>query len=51
MVNEGEAFTNGKYARRFNVTNRTALRDLTQLVEQNLVVRKGSGKATRYVAK
>ena len=51
MVNEGEAFTNRRYARRFNVTNRTALRDLTQLVEENLVIRKGSGKATKYVAR
>lgn len=38
-----------EYMKRFNVTDRTARYDLSDLVEKNILVKIGDRKATRYV--
>lgn len=40
---------NSRYKERFAITDRTALRDLTELVEKGLLVKEGEKKATVYV--
>lgn len=41
--------TNTQYKEKFNISPRTALRDLTELTEKNLLVKKGEKKLTRYI--
>ena len=50
MVNEGKVMTNSVYQQIFGVSRRTALRDLSKLVEcgQTRVI--GTGKAAKYEA-
>lgn len=40
---------NNKYKNRFNIADRTALRDLTELVEKGLLTKEGEKKTTVYV--
>jgi ATP-dependent DNA helicase RecG len=49
IYNEGKIFTNKFYRVMFNITDRTALRDLNQLVDENLLKREGFKKTARYV--
>ena len=46
--NEKE-ISNSKYAERFNISERTALRDLKELVEKDLLIKVGERKITKYV--
>ncbi len=46
--NEKE-ISNSKYAERFNISERTALRDLKELVEKDLLIKIGERKITKYV--
>lgn len=48
MVNEKKVITNEKYQVTFNVSRRTALRDLKGLVESGQVKTEGIGKGTKY---
>jgi len=48
IYNKGKIFTNKSYREMFNITDRTALRDLNQLVSENLVKREGFKKTARY---
>jgi ATP-dependent DNA helicase RecG len=41
--------SNSKYAEKFNVSERTALRDLKELVEKDLLKKVGERKITKYV--
>ena len=50
MVNEGIEFTNQRYREFFDVTGKTATRDLGGLVEVGQVRRLGRGRGIRYVA-
>lgn len=50
MVNEGEEMTNRQYREMFDVTARTALRDLKGLVEAGQVRQIGQGRSVHYVA-
>ena len=50
MVNEGREITNSLYQKLFDVSRRTATRDLAGLVETGWVRRRGKGKGTRYMA-
>ncbi len=45
---KGEIVTS-EYLKRYNITDRTARRDLTELVEKGLLIRKGEKKSSRYV--
>jgi len=47
--NENIIITNKEYRNLFNTTDRTALRDLNQLVNENLLRREGFKKTARYV--
>lgn len=38
-----------EYLKRYNITDRTARRDLTELVEKGLLIREGEKKSSRYV--
>lgn len=49
VYNEDKIFTNKFYRGMFNITDRTALRDLNQLVDENLLKREGFKKTARYV--
>ncbi len=51
MVNEGEEMPNRQYREMFDVTARTALRDLKGLVEAGQVRQVGQGRSVRYVAR
>ncbi|MFD1188647.1 ATP-binding protein [Pontibacter rugosus] len=42
---------NSKYKEKFGITDRTALRDLTELVEKGLLSKEGEKKATVYIYK
>lgn len=44
-----EEITTGKYASRFQITDRTSLRDLTELVELGLLKRVGDKKSSKYI--
>lgn len=46
--NEKE-ISNSRYAERFNISERTALRDLKELVEKDLLIKVGERKITKYV--
>jgi len=50
MVNEAQELTNRQYREMFDVTARTALRDLKGLVEAGQVRQVGEGHSVRYVA-
>ena len=50
MVNEGEELTNRQYREMFDITARTALRDLKDLVEAGQARRLGKRRDARYVA-
>lgn len=50
MVNEGREISNSLYQKLFDVSRRTATRDLAGLVETGWVRRRGKGKGTRYMA-
>jgi ATP-dependent DNA helicase RecG len=51
MVNEGKVFTNSLYQETFEVSRRTATRDLKGLIEVNMIHMSGIKKGTKYVAK
>lgn len=46
--NEKE-ISNSRYAERFSISERTALRDLKELVEKDLLIKVGERKITKYV--
>ena len=48
MINEKRVFSNKSYRTMFNVSANTALRDLTQLVDEGLISMGGKGRAQRY---
>lgn len=50
MVNEKKIITNELYQRIFNISRRTAVRDLQGLVESNQIKVEGVGKGTKYKA-
>lgn len=50
MINESKELTNRQYRERFRITDRSALRDLNQLVALGLARRLGHGRAARYTA-
>jgi ATP-dependent DNA helicase RecG len=43
------SITNKEYQSLFDITDRTALRDLNDLVTKGLVQKKGAKKGTRYL--
>ena len=43
--------TNSNYLNKFNITARTALRDFTDLVEKELLIRTGDLKGAKYIYK
>jgi ATP-dependent DNA helicase RecG len=51
MVNEGVEMTNRRYRELFDITSRTALRDLNELVESDQAKKVGQGRNVRYVAR
>lgn len=51
MVNEKVVFTNSLYQETFNVSQKTAARDLKELVTQNQALILGKGRGTKYKAK
>lgn len=51
MVNEGRTFTNEEYRNTFDVSARTATRDLAWLGKTEFVTTIGTGKAIRYLSK
>jgi len=46
--NEKE-ITNSQYKEKFNISDRTALRDLTELTEKKLLTKTGEKKLTKYI--
>ena len=50
MVNENKVFSNEAYQDIYNVSRRTALRDLRGLVESGQIISEGIGKGTKYRA-
>jgi len=50
MVNEGRELSNAEYRRLFSVSQRTATRDLTGLLQTGWVRQTGTRKGTRYIA-
>ena len=50
MVNEGQEFSNADYRQLFNVSQRTATRDLIGLVQTGWVRQVGVKRGTRYMA-
>ena len=50
MINEGVELSNRRYREMFDITDRSALRDLYQLVDLGLVRRLGERRSARYVA-
>jgi len=51
MVNEKVVFTNSLYQETFNVSQKTAARDLKELVTQNQALILSKGRGTKYKAK
>ncbi len=41
--------SNSKYAEKFNISDSTALKDLKELVEKDLLIKVGERKITKYV--
>ena len=50
MVNEGVELNNRRYREMFDITDRSALRDLHQLADLGLIRRLGERRSARYVA-
>jgi len=50
MVNEKRTITNAIYREMFKVSDRSALRDLKDLVQKGLIRRKGKRRAAEYEA-
>lgn len=50
MVNEKKAMTNAIYREMFKTSDRSALRDLKDLVQKGLARRKGKRRASEYEA-
>ncbi len=50
MVNEGEEMTNRQYREMFDISYRTAARDLNGLVDLGQARQIGQGRSTSYVA-
>lgn len=50
MVNEGVELNNRRYREMFDITDRSALRDLNRLVDKGLIRRLGEGRTAGYVA-
>jgi len=50
MVNADEEMTNRRCREMFDITYRTAVRDLNDLVEKGQARRVGQGRGTRYIA-
>jgi ATP-dependent DNA helicase RecG len=48
-VRENGKITNSEYQRLNNTINRTALRDLDELISKSILKREGEGKSTYYV--
>jgi len=48
MVNKGKTFTNREYRKNFNVSSRTALRELSGLVNKGQISEKGRFKDKVY---
>lgn len=51
MVNERKKLTNKEYCGLFNVSRQTATRDLSDLVDKNMILEKGKGRSTYYESK
>jgi len=51
MVNEGKKLTNKEYCSLFNVSRQTATRDLSYLVDKNMILEKGKGRGVYYESK
>lgn len=49
IYNENRIVTNKEYRNLFNIADRTALRDLDQLINENLLRREGFKKTAKYV--
>ncbi|MGR3174960.1 MAG: hypothetical protein ACUZ8N_10205 [Candidatus Scalindua sp.] len=50
-MKEKRTITNKEYQSLFSITDRTALRDLDDLVSKELVQKRGAKKGTRYLLK
>ena len=50
MVNEGVELNNRRYREMFDITDRSALRDLNRLVDLDLIRRLGEGRSVGYIA-
>lgn len=50
-MKEKRTITNKEYQSLFNITDRTALRDLDDLMSKELVEKRGVKKSTRYLLK
>ena len=48
IYNENKAVSRSEYASLFKTSTRTAVRDLRQLLRENLVKEKGKGRSLRY---
>ena len=48
IYNEDKKISRLDYAKKFNIPIRTAQRDLRQLLNENLVVQEGLGRAVKY---
>ena len=48
-IKENNHITSNLYQEKFNVSKRTAIRDIEELMELNLIKKEGSGKNTKYV--
>lgn len=46
-----KGITTSEYAKKFNIVDRTARRDLAELVEKELLVLEGENKSARYIYK
>ncbi len=51
MVNEQQKMTIKKYAESFQVSDKTAKRDMKELVDLNLVIKKGVKKGAYFIAR
>lgn len=50
-LHENISITNAKFREMFDVSERTALRDLEELVDLGLLRKEGAGRSTKYVSK
>lgn len=51
FIKQNSYITNGKYQQEYQVSDRTALRDLDDLVSRNILVKAGDKKGARYLLK